>query len=336
MIGTKPLLSLVRDGVTEVVIRGEVVVVSGDRILYATSDTFGSFPARSLLKPFQFLATGLARSGRGNRLEPRFVPALGSISATADQVAQLRLWHADEPFRSRLSWLQLPPAYPIDEVARGVIRAEGRAPDVWCNSCFSKHMAILEACEREAWDPASYLQEEHPFMRRLLELLGELLGENDFGPVTVTDGCGLRSPVLTTKQMAVLCGRLAGPPDGTPLATLARAMIETPEWIGGPSRYDTRIAQRNPGRVLAKEGADGLLGIGVTPDAKYPDGVGILIKTESGYQPNLAAIAAPVLTWLGLEPAHDGVPGQQLVHHFGPSLQSSVRNSTSGSGVIDA
>ena len=69
-----PLFSLERGGFEEITVSGEIYISQGgsEDTLFAIGKSVG-FPARSLLKPFQFIATDL-------KLEPKFFPSLGSIS----------------------------------------------------------------------------------------------------------------------------------------------------------------------------------------------------------------------------------------------------------------
>ena len=83
-------------------------------------------------------------------------------------------------------------------------------------------MAILESCQINHWDLDSYTNSEHPYHKKLMGLLSQLLEENIDGIPLVVDGCLLPSPVFTVAQMAKLYQRLAaaGPikPAGTATA----------------------------------------------------------------------------------------------------------------------
>ena len=59
MFDTTQLFSLQRGGFSEVVVAGDIVVHDGQKIIFQTRDCLGQYPTRSLLKPFQFLATGI-------------------------------------------------------------------------------------------------------------------------------------------------------------------------------------------------------------------------------------------------------------------------------------
>ena len=60
------------------------------------------------------------------------------------------------------------------------------------------------------------------------------------------------------------------------------AMVQHPDLIGGFNRLDSTIIKAGNGQVIAKEGADGLLGLGIIhPD--YPNGLGVVIKIAHGW-----------------------------------------------------
>lgn len=320
MLSLSPLFSLSRGGHEEVCVLGEVVLSTGGAV-HRSGESGSRFPARSLLKPFQFLATGLA-AGDGE-LPAERIPALGSISATAAQVDALRRWHPLEPARgepsSLLPHLQLPSSWPMSVEHRARLVESGASPSSLYHPCFSKHLAILAACREHGWPLTGYTQAHHPYHERLVAVLEAQLGRTGAAIEFVTDGCQLGTPLLSALELAELYRALGAAPEGTALGRLRRAMVAQPGWIGGPERVDTRLMQRNPGRLVAKEGADGLLAIGVAPSRIAPSGAGLIVKLASGHQPAWAALAAaPFLEALGLEPLAEPTPGQDVRWHVRP------------------
>ena len=78
-------------------------------------------------------------------------------------------------------------------------------------------------------------------------------------------------------------------------------MVEHPDLIGGFNRLDSTILKACHGRVLAKEGADGLLGLAIE-HPEYPDGLGVVVKVAHGWNPQAAwYIARYILGVLGFE-----------------------------------
>jgi L-asparaginase II len=102
-----------------------------------------------------------------------------------------------------------------------------------------------------------------------------------------------------------------------------RSMTDYPLLIGGEGRLDTTILQSGYGKVLAKEGADGLLGLSVLHQ-DHPDGLGIVIKLAHGWDsPALWRIAQTILQSLGFEiPAPPKLSRQTV--HIAPQVRPDV------------
>lgn len=321
------LFSLYRGNFEEIAVHGELIVVDGSQVLFETAEVIGTYPARSLLKPFQFLATGLASQTWVEEDLRRYTACVGSISATQEQVAQLLRWYQEPAWEKMLSKLLLPPSYPMDEKERVQAKLNGTGPKTYFHTCFSKHLGILQGCLQNHWPLDEYLSETHPFHQRLLGTLGALLKEDLHGVPCVTDGCLLPSPVLSLKQTAHLYQKLASAPPTNALGKIRAAMMQNPQWVGGPKRVDTLLMELNPGKLVAKEGADGLLGMGVLPCDRHPEGLGIIVKLAMGYQPNFAAVALmPLLESLHLKTVHEAPRGHEVRFQYKPfvGLRSDV------------
>ena len=74
-----------------------------------------------------------------------------------------------------------------------------------------------------------------------------------------------------------------------------------PDLVGGFNRLDTTIIKSAKGRVIAKEGADGLLGLAISAP-EFPDGLGVVIKISHGWDPHATwYLARGILGVLGME-----------------------------------
>ena len=79
------------------------------------------------------------------------------------------------------------------------------------------------------------------------------------------------------------------------------SMVEHPDLIGGFNRLDSTILKACHGRVLAKEGADGLLGLAIE-HPEFPDGLGVVVKIAHGWNPQATwYVARYILGVLGFE-----------------------------------
>jgi hypothetical protein len=78
-------------------------------------------------------------------------------------------------------------------------------------------------------------------------------------------------------------------------------MCRHPDLVGGFNRLDSTILKSCDNRVIAKEGADGLLGLSIVhPD--YPDGLGVVIKIAHGWNSQATwYLARSILGVLGFE-----------------------------------
>ena len=79
------------------------------------------------------------------------------------------------------------------------------------------------------------------------------------------------------------------------------AMVRHPDLVGGFNRLDSTIIKVGEGRVVAKEGADGLLGLSIVhPDP--PEGLGVVIKIAHGWNPQATwYVARAILGVLGFD-----------------------------------
>ena len=89
---------------------------------------------------------------------------------------------------------------------------------------------------------------------------------------------------------------------------------QTSDLVGGFNWLDSTIIKAGNGKVIAKEGADGLLGISIEhPD--YPKGLGIVIKIAHGWNSQATWYARAVLGVLGIDLRNPYPLHRQKVSH---------------------
>ena len=77
------------------------------------------------------------------------------------------------------------------------------------------------------------------------------------------------------------------------------SMIRHPDLVGGFNRLDTTVMKSCQGHVIAKEGADGLLGLAIA-HKDFPNGLGVVIKIAHGWNPQASwYVARAILGVLG-------------------------------------
>lgn len=282
----EPLVDYRRNGVSETTIHGAVSWASGGKIVHSFGGNVLCY-GRSMMKPL--MIRPLAQV-----LEPvtsweQKAIAVSSHNGDSEHVeAAQSLLRKDE-------WglMQTPLDVPLVQFGRQV-----RRPRRWFHTCSGEHAAILLGCRLKGWNRAGYTLPQHPFFQAYLEQMRSILGV-DWQPLRLArDGCGLPTASNTVSELAVLYAHLARHKDED---WIWEAMQRHPDLIGGFNRLDSTILKTCGGRVLGKEGADGLLGLAVLhPD--YPEGLGVVIKIAHGWNPRATwTIARSVLGVLGFE-----------------------------------
>ena len=110
------------------------------------------------------------------------------------------------------------------------------------------------------------------------------------------DGDGLPTVAMTVNDLAHCYAQLAVEKNW-----IWEAMVKYPDLVGGYNRLDTTIMKSGKGRVIAKEGADGLLGMAIE-HKDYPEGLGIVIKIAHGWNPQATwYVARGILGVLGID-----------------------------------
>jgi L-asparaginase len=282
----EPLLDYRRNGVSETTIHGAVAWASGDQLIHSFGGNVLCY-GRSMMKPItlKIFAEDLAPV---LSWEQRAI-SVASHNGDTEHVA------AAQSILNESEWglMQTPLDVPLVQFGRQVRRKRR-----WYHCCSGEHAAILRGCKLRGWDRVGYTLPHHPMFQSYVDVLRRTLGE-DWEPKRVArDGCGLPTVSNTVSELALLYARLVVEKDSD---WIWEAITRHPDLVGGFNRLDSTIIKAGEGRLIAKEGADGLLGIAVEhPD--YPDGLGIVIKIAHGWNaPATWYVARAVLGVLGFE-----------------------------------
>lgn len=261
-----PLVEYRRNGVSEITIYGAISWISGRRLIHAYGGNALVY-GRSMMKPLQIKV---------------FVKELESLPGPSQAVSVAS--HNAEPIHieavkailkpSELGLMQTPFSLPLMQFGRQM-----RRPRRWYHPCSGKHAAILRGCQLRGWNRVGYTWPHHAFHQAYLGILRKWL-EDDWQPqVTAKDGCGLPTVSMTVTELARVYASLAVQKDDD---WIWDAMIKNPDIVGGFNRLDSTILKSCGGQVIAKEGADGLLGLAIV-HPQFPDGLGIVIKLAHGW-----------------------------------------------------
>ena len=260
------LLEYLRAGVEEVTIFGAVSFAYEGEIIHELGGENLIF-GRSLMKPFQY----------------RVFAKDSGHKFTSEQVAIAVSSHSAEPQHLKivhqLLGEELEPYLKTPSVFRyGAANLPGETISRLNHPCSGKHSAILRGCSDRGWDLESYLSNDHPYQQAYREEVRSVFGKNWSAPVTATDGCGLPTKAMTVNQLALAYSYIAQTRNENGVWD---AMTKHPELIGGTNRLDTAIMKASSGRIIAKEGADGIIGLAVVSE-KFPIGLGVTIKISHG------------------------------------------------------
>jgi L-asparaginase II len=287
-LGYVALAAVERNGFDEGVHFGRLVAYGADGSqLFAYGDVDAPIHPRSANKLMQaagMRALGLRLEGEQLALsaashwgESRHVDAVRAILASAG---------LEEPA------LQTTPDLPGDaEARRVVVRGDGVARPIY-HGCSGKHAAMLATCVVAGWDPATYLEPNHPLQQSLAAYLETCTGE----PVahTAVDGCGAPAWAMPLRALAASyrAAVLASP--GSPLRDVADAMRAHPEMVCGERSEVTGLMRAVPG-LLVKDGAESVYA------AALPDGRAVALKiADGGFRAGQAVLVA-ALGLLGVE-----------------------------------
>jgi len=281
-----PLVDYRRNDVSETTIHGALAWASGDRVVHSFGGNVLCY-GRSMMKPLMMKVFTDVLSPVLDWKQKAI--AVASHNGSSEHVA------AAQSILEPREWglMQAPLDVPLVQFGRQV-----RRPRRWYHTCSGEHAAILRGCKLRGWSRAGYTLPQHPFFQSYLELMQRVLAPG-WQPLRVArDGCGLPTTSNTVTELALLYARLARTRDED---WIWDAMMRHPDLVGGFNRLDSTILKACGGQVLAKEGADGLLGLAIVhPD--FPDGLGIVIKIAHGWNPRATwYVARAVLGVLGFE-----------------------------------
>ncbi|GAA1986341.1 asparaginase [Amycolatopsis minnesotensis] len=263
----EPLVHILREGMTESVHHGSVVVLRPDgSVLFEAGDPGSACYPRSAAKPVQ--ATAMARLGLD--LDPDLM-ALAAASHSGEEV------HLDG-VRRILSGaglgeagLRTPEDYPFDPVERDAWVAAGRKPSRIGHNCSGKHSAMLAVSRAHGWPLGDYLDPEHPLQQEIRRTVEALSGETV--AKVATDGCGAPLFSVSLRGLTAAIGRVASG-DG-PERLVAQGIRKHPEMLAGSRRDVTWLMRAVPG-LIAKDGFEAV------QVAAMPDGTAIGIKIADG------------------------------------------------------
>ena len=281
----EPLVDYRRNEVSENTIHGALAWVSGKKSIHSFGGNVLCY-GRSMMKPFyiKVFAAELASMS----WEQKAI-SVSSHNGTYEHVK------AAQSILTEGEWglMQTPLDLPLVQFGRQV-----RRPRRWYNNSSGHHAAILLGSRLKGWNRAGYTLPSHDVYKSYLQVVRRYLGTN-WNPLRVArDGDGLPTNSMTVSELAQCYAGLAKTHSED---WIWESMIRHPDLVGGFNRLDTTVMKSCRGDVIAKEGADGLLGLGIR-HKDFPDGLGVVIKIAHGWNPQATwYLARGILGVLGFE-----------------------------------
>jgi len=250
---------------------------------------------RSAMKPFQALPViedaAAARFGFGPRELALCAASHGGASPHVRGVQGMleRLGLDGER-------LACGPQRPFDRKTAEELIRDGRSPTRLHNNCSGKHAGMLAVTCRHEWPTAGYETYDHPVQRRLRAALRPWIDRDPESLPWATDGCGVPTPFVSLREMAVGYVRLMREAaEDSPARAVVGAMTAFPELTSSEGRVPLTLMRATGGRLLAKEGAEGVLCV-----ASPADGWALALKVVDGGLRATGPAAMEILCTLGV------------------------------------
>lgn len=183
------------------------------------------------------------------------------------------------------------------------LERQGIEPTPLHNNCSGKHAAMLLASLARDWPLATYLESRHPLQVRIRGHLAAVLDLSDGEALPAAiDGCSAPTYALPLDRLARGYARLARPGDSGLdarrvglLERVAQAMGNHPALVAGPGRLTTHLIEVTNGRILGKEGAEGVYALANCG----PEPWGAALKIADGSERARDTIVLALLVSLG-------------------------------------
>ena len=301
----RPLFTIERSKRAEVTAYGIISLVDSSNLLNSAEnkpllgigDTDFQLWSRSLLKPWQLLNhIQVLKAAYPTLKDEHYAFFMASHSAEPGHIKLLEEIEAITGASEKA--LKCPPAAPLSSETKELLKTRGEKNGRRYHNCSGKHLGYLAAIAAEGRDIGNYLVESELHHSRLKKIMSALTGRGEETFIHTTDGCQLPNYALSTKEMAALYLSLfnSRPVFTDPLISACQAyypelgqiMHRYPRTISGGNRLDYKIMGQNllgnsELQFIAKEGADGLLGLAMAPCSRYPQGLGLCIKLSAGF-----------------------------------------------------
>jgi len=313
-----PIYELTRGNIVESVHYGSVAIVDihGNLFSWYGDPNVVSF-LRSTAKPFQLIPF-LEHGGKEFfDLDSREIAIMcGSHSGTDEHVSVIQ--QIQNKTGVRESDLKCGIHEPFDDLTAK--RMHSRKEKITSNrhNCSGKHTGMLAftISKKRSGKPLDrdlqYIDPLHPVQQEILNTFSEMSDIPVENVGVGIDGCSAPNFAVPLRNTALAFARLCDPIVGvvTPderidaCRLITSAMMNHPEMVSGPGRFDTRLMEIARERIVSKGGAEAFQGLGLVPGALNTGSpaIGIAIKISDGDSRNQVcnAVTLEVLRQIGV------------------------------------
>lgn len=295
------LAHVIRGGEIESVHRGNLVVVgSSYEVMYSVGEPQTQTYWRSAAKPFQMLpmieAGGIEKFGFDDEEIAVMAASHGGEEKHVERVRNIFDKMGCELKALDCGWAA-PMYWPA---AKRLVENKEEYGQIH-NPCSGKHSSMIALALIKGYDIKNYIDPDHPVQKEMLEAVSDVTGLAAVDIRIGVDGCGVPVFRLPVYNMAVAYSKLALPRDvksaarEEALSRVAGAMAGNPFYVAGSGMLDTLLMEATGGRLVAKQGAEGVYCIGI-----IGEGVGIALKIEDGSSRAIDVVITELLNRLGL------------------------------------
>lgn len=287
------LVHVTRGDEIDCVHRGHVVVVNDQgETLFERGDKNTVVFMRSLAKPFQAIA--VVESGAVKHFDftsAELALMCGSHSGTDEQRCILE--GVMQKIGVQIGDLQCGTSTPIDRKTAEQLTLNGQKPTALHHPCSGKHLGMLAVCKVQGWEFEGYTHANHPVQSYVADKAIQALKIDEKSYALELDGCSvptygvrLYNVALAFKHLGVMMLQEYD----NPYKTIGSAMREHPVLMSGQRRMDTALMLTTNGRVIAKDGTEGIFGCAI-PER----GVGLALKISDGSNRAIMPLVTKVL-----------------------------------------
>ncbi len=321
----QPVFELTRGNTIESIHYGAAVVVdSHGRLLASIGDPQTVTYLRSTAKPFQVMPFIEREGHKAYQFTQKEIAIMcASHSGTPQHVEVVKTIH--KKAQLNVEDLQCGTHYPYHLASADAMKIKGEEPTAYCHNCSGKHSGMLAHAKMRNLPIQTYLQPEHPIQQDILKTFAEMADMPVEQVALGIDGCSAPNFASPLYNAALSYARLTDPfgltaKRAAACKNITQAMMNHPDMVGGPERFDTQLMEIGKGQILSKEGAEGFQGLGLIPNALVAGspGVGVAVKISDGDPTGRArqAVSMAILQALG------ALSQAQLIQlkEFGPSI----------------